>query len=184
MSQSTLLGISSYFALFSIRLACFAETIKSGTKVIVMNYTHLMAGIFLAATGMFAGPLVAQTTTTTTTTTTITVNVDNLLGQLLGVTDYTPSRSEIAGDYVLFEDGGNRECDLSLSNQKSFGKYSAKAGVQCSGDMFMSKSWALMGEELVIKNHMGKISARLVYIGDDAWHGFSVGNGEEIILAR
>lgn len=87
----------------------------------------------------------------------------------------------MAGSWRL-SDGG-RLCLISLSQEPAGRGYTAQGQQGCSEEFFGLRSWEMRDNELVLRNSMGEVAARLVPVAANRFDGKS-SRGIPVMLAR
>ncbi|MGQ3675063.1 protease inhibitor Inh/omp19 family protein [Xanthobacter sp. TB0139] len=103
-----------------------------------------------------------------------------------GATAYAPStaQDQLAGAWTFNWDDGKNSCPLKLSTDRGLSGLAAQADISCPGEIFMTKGWSMMGPDLVLQNHQGKVTARLSPDGANRFIGEMTDSGQKIVLAR
>lgn len=94
------------------------------------------------------------------------------------------ARTQLAGNWTYSWDNGGKSCKLTLSTDRGLSGFAANADVGCPNDIFMTKGWDVWGNEIVLQNHLGKVTARLQPAGDGRYDGVATGDGARITLSR
>ncbi len=87
----------------------------------------------------------------------------------------------MAGSWRL-SDGG-RLCIINLSQERAGRGYTAQGQQGCSEEFFGLRSWEMSDNELVLRNNMGEVTARLVPVAANRFDGKS-SRGIPVMLAR
>lgn len=87
----------------------------------------------------------------------------------------------MAGAWRLSD--GVRLCFVSLSQERAGRGYTAQGQQGCSEEFFGLRSWEMQDNELVLRNHMGEVAARLVPVAANRFDGKS-NRGIPVMLAR
>lgn len=95
----------------------------------------------------------------------------------------SPVKVQMAGPWTLSEMNGARGCKLTLGGTGATGPQPAEADIACSSEAFMIRSWDLAGDELILRNHMDAVVARLTPAGPNRFEG-RTGNGGSIAVSR
>ncbi|MGE4372384.1 MAG: protease inhibitor Inh/omp19 family protein [Xanthobacter sp.] len=103
-----------------------------------------------------------------------------------GATAYASSatRDQLAGAWTFNWDDGKNSCPLKLSTDRGLSGLAAQADISCPGEIFMTKGWSMMGPDLVLQNHQGKVTARLSPDGTNRFVGEMTDSGQKIVLTR
>ncbi len=103
-----------------------------------------------------------------------------------GGTAYAPSaaKEQLAGAWTFGWDNGQRTCPVSLSTKRGLSSLAAQADVSCPSEIFMTKGWDMMGPDLVLQNHQGKITARLRPSGPNRYVGVLTDTDQQVALTR
>ncbi|MCJ8142132.1 protease inhibitor Inh/omp19 family protein [Ancylobacter sp. A5.8] len=94
------------------------------------------------------------------------------------------ARTQLAGTWNFAWDEGQKTCKVTLSTRRGMSGFAADADVSCPNDIFMTKGWDVWGSEVVLQNHVGKVTARLQPAGDGRYDGVLTGDGEKVTLTR
>ncbi|GAB4068414.1 protease inhibitor Inh/omp19 family protein [Ancylobacter sonchi] len=94
------------------------------------------------------------------------------------------TRTQLAGNWSYSWDNGAKSCKLNLSTERGMSGFAANADVGCPNDIFMTKGWDVWGNEIVLQNHLGKVTARLQPAGDGHYDGVATGDGAKVSLSR
>lgn len=94
------------------------------------------------------------------------------------------ARSQLAGNWTYSWDNGAKTCKVMLSTDRGISGFAASADVGCPNDIFMTKGWDVWGSEIVLQNHLGKVTARLQPAGDGHYDGVTTGDGAKVTLNR
>ena len=94
------------------------------------------------------------------------------------------ARTQLAGSWNYVWDNGAKTCKVTLSTDRGMSGFSASADVGCPNDIFMTKGWDVWGSEIVLQNHLGKVTARLKPAGDGHYDGTATGDGTKVALTR
>ena len=103
-----------------------------------------------------------------------------------GATAYAVSGSQdqLAGPWTFSWDNGSRTCPVTLSTSRGASGLSAQADISCPSEIFMTKAWDTLGSEIVLQNHVGKVTARLAPAGPNRFVGVIADNNQPVVLAR
>lgn len=103
-----------------------------------------------------------------------------------GGTAYAPSaaKDQMSGAWNFSWDNGRNTCPLTLSNTRGLNGLAAQADVSCPSEIFMTKGWDMMGPDLVLQNHQGKITARLQPAGPNMYVGTITDTNQKVALVR
>lgn len=94
------------------------------------------------------------------------------------------ARTQLAGTWNYSWDGGQKSCKVTLSTDRGMSGFAATADVDCPNDIFMTKGWDVWGSEIVLQNHVGKVTARLQPAGAGQYDGVATGDGAKVTLTR
>ncbi|MDF2994617.1 MAG: hypothetical protein K0R27_254 [Xanthobacteraceae bacterium] len=94
------------------------------------------------------------------------------------------ARSQLAGKWNFSWDGGQKTCPVTLSTSQGMSGLAAAADLSCPNDIFMTKGWDMWGNELVLQNHLGKVTARLQPAGGGRYDGVATADGGKITMVR
>ncbi|GLK85995.1 protease inhibitor Inh/omp19 family protein [Ancylobacter defluvii] len=94
------------------------------------------------------------------------------------------TRTQLAGNWSFSWDNGAKSCKLTLSTERGMSGFAANADVGCPNDIFMTKGWDVWGSEIVLQNHLGKVTARLQPAGNGHYDGVATGDGAKVSLSR
>jgi len=99
---------------------------------------------------------------------------------------YAPSaaKEQLSGAWSFSWDNGRSACPLTLSTTRGLSGMAAQADVSCPSDIFMTKGWDMMGSDLVLQNHQGKITARLRPSGANRYVGVMADTNQQVVLSR
>ncbi len=103
-----------------------------------------------------------------------------------GATAYAVSGSQdqLAGPWTFSWDNGSRTCPVTLSTSRGASGLSAQADISCPSEIFMTKAWDTLGSEIVLQNHVGKVTARLAPAGPNRFVGVIADNNQPVVLTR
>lgn len=87
----------------------------------------------------------------------------------------------MAGSWRLSD--GARLCFINLSQEPAGRGYTAQGQQGCSEEFFGLRSWEMRDNELVLRNQMGDVSARLYPVAPNRFDGKS-SRGIPVLLAR
>lgn len=96
----------------------------------------------------------------------------------------TGSQEQLSGAWTFSWDDGSRTCPLTLSTARGASGLSAQADISCPSEIFMTKGWDTLGPDLVLQNHVGKVTARLAPAGPNRYVGVIADNNQSVILTR
>ncbi|MGU3497063.1 protease inhibitor Inh/omp19 family protein [Xanthobacteraceae bacterium A53D] len=96
----------------------------------------------------------------------------------------TGQKEALSGSWTLAWDSGQHTCPVMLSTDRGMNGLNAQADVSCPSEIFMTKGWDLMGPDIVLQDHLGKVTARLQPAGPNAYTGTLVENNQIIALNR
>ncbi|MBL4785583.1 MAG: AprI/Inh family metalloprotease inhibitor [Cohaesibacteraceae bacterium] len=108
----------------------------------------------------------------------------SILGGMIADDPIPVTRQDLFGDWGLYAQGGQKSCKISFGSTQSFGAYRSKLGVACPSELFSSSKWNLLGNELVLIDGFGRISARLHQSQASRWDGKIEKTGAVIFIAR
>ena len=94
------------------------------------------------------------------------------------------TRTQLAGSWSFSWDNGAKSCKLILSTERGMSGFAANADVGCPNDIFMTKGWDVWGSEIVLQNHLGKVTVRLQPAGNGHYDGVATGDGAKVSLSR
>ncbi|TCK31503.1 protease inhibitor Inh [Ancylobacter aquaticus] len=94
------------------------------------------------------------------------------------------ARTQLAGTWNFSWDQGQKTCKVTLSTERGMSGFAATANVDCPNDIFMTKGWDVWGNEIVLQNHVGKVTARLQPAGAGQYDGVATGDGAKVSLTR
>ena len=94
------------------------------------------------------------------------------------------ARTQLAGSWDYRWDAGQKSCKIILSTDRGMNGFAANADVGCPNDIFMTKGWDVWGNEIVLQNHLGKVTARLKPAGSGHYDGVATGDGAQVALTR
>jgi len=98
--------------------------------------------------------------------------------------DAGATRSQLAGTWTYSWEEGHKNCPVTLSTDRGMSGMSASADVSCPNDIFMTKGWDVLGNDIVLQNHVGKVTARLQPAGPGRFDGVATGDGSKVTLTR
>lgn len=103
-----------------------------------------------------------------------------------GATAYAVSGSQdqLAGAWTFSWDNGTRTCPVTLSTSRGASGLSAQADISCPSEIFMTKGWDTLGSDIVLQNHVGKVTARLAPAGPNRFVGVIADNNQPVVLTR
>lgn len=96
----------------------------------------------------------------------------------------TAAKEQLSGAWNFSWDGGRNSCPVTLSTNRGMSGMSAQADVSCPSEIFMTKGWDVMGADLVLQNHQGKVTARLEPAGPNRYVGVMADTNQQVALAR
>lgn len=94
------------------------------------------------------------------------------------------ARTQLAGVWSFGWDDGHKTCKVTLSTDRGMSGFAANADVGCPNDIFMTKGWDVWGNDIVLQNHLGKVTARLQPAGDGQFDGTTTADGSKVSLTR
>lgn len=94
------------------------------------------------------------------------------------------ARTQLAGKWTFTWDGGQKSCPVTLSTSQGMSGLAASADLSCPNDIFMTKGWDMWGNEIVLQNHLGKVTARLQPAGGGRFDGVATADGGKITMVR
>lgn len=94
------------------------------------------------------------------------------------------TQEQLSGAWTFAWDEGRRTCPLTLSTARGASGLAAQADISCPSEIFMTKGWDVMGSDLVLQNHVGKVTARLQPDGANRYVGTLLDNNQQIALTR
>lgn len=99
---------------------------------------------------------------------------------------YAPSaaQGQLSGAWSFSWDGGRNTCPLRLGTDRGLSGLSAQADVSCPSEIFMTKGWDMMGSDIVLQNHQGKVTARLQPAGANRYVGVLADTGQQVAISR
>lgn len=103
-----------------------------------------------------------------------------------GGSAYAPSaaKEQLSGAWNFSWDAGRATCPVRLGTDRGLSGLSAQADVSCPSEIFMTKGWDMMGSDIVLQNHQGKVTARLQPAGPNRYVGVIADTGQQVALAR
>ncbi|WP_454915462.1 protease inhibitor Inh/omp19 family protein [Xanthobacter sediminis] len=96
----------------------------------------------------------------------------------------TAAKEQLSGAWRFSWDEGHNSCPVTLSTTRGLSGMSAQADVSCPSEIFMTKGWDMMGSDLVLQNHQGKVTARLEPAGPNRYVGVLADTNQQVALAR
>ncbi|WP_132029833.1 protease inhibitor Inh/omp19 family protein [Aquabacter spiritensis] len=96
----------------------------------------------------------------------------------------TNTQEQLSGAWTFSWDNGARSCPVTLSTTRGASGLSAQADISCPSEIFMTKAWDILGPDLVLQNHVGKVTARLAPAGPNRYVGVIADSNQQIALAR
>ncbi|QRG08733.1 protease inhibitor Inh/omp19 family protein [Xanthobacter dioxanivorans] len=99
---------------------------------------------------------------------------------------YAPSaaQGQLSGAWSFSWDSGRNVCPVRLGTDRGLSGLSAQADVSCPSEIFMTKGWDMMGSDIVLQNHQGKVTARLQPSGPNRYVGVIADTGQQVALSR
>jgi len=99
---------------------------------------------------------------------------------------YAPSaaKEQLSGAWSFSWDDGRHTCPVRLGTDRGLSGLSAQADVSCPSEIFMTKGWDMMGSDLVLQNHQGKVTARLQPAGPNRYVGVIGDSSQQVVLSR
>ncbi|MBS9478104.1 protease inhibitor Inh/omp19 family protein [Ancylobacter radicis] len=94
------------------------------------------------------------------------------------------ARTQLAGAWKFGWDSGQKTCKVTLSTDRGMTGFAANADVDCPNDIFMTKAWDVWGNDIVLQNHLGKVTARLQPQGNGQFDGTTTADGTRVTLTR
>ncbi|MEW6124042.1 MAG: protease inhibitor Inh/omp19 family protein [Pseudomonadota bacterium] len=103
-----------------------------------------------------------------------------------GATAYATSgaQEQLSGAWTFSWDNGSHTCPVTLSTARGVSGLSAQADISCPSEIFMTKGWDMLGPDLVLQNHVGKVTARLSPSGPNRYVGVIADNNQAVVLTR
>ncbi len=103
-----------------------------------------------------------------------------------GATAYAPSAAseQLAGAWKFSWDDGRNTCPIKLSPDRGMSGLAAQADISCPGEIFMTKGWSMMGPDIVLQNHQGKVTARLSPDGPNRFVGKLSDDSQTVAISR
>lgn len=96
----------------------------------------------------------------------------------------TAAKEQMAGAWSFGWDAGRYTCPVTLSTNRGLYGLAAQADVSCPSEIFMTKGWEMMGPDLVLQNHQGKVTARLQPSGPNRYVGVITDTNQAVVLMR
>lgn len=96
----------------------------------------------------------------------------------------TAAKEQMAGAWSFGWDNGRYTCPVSLSTNRGLYGLAAQADVSCPSEIFMTKGWEMMGPDLVLQNHQGKVTVRLQPSGPNRYVGVITETNQPVVLMR
>lgn len=96
----------------------------------------------------------------------------------------TAAKEQMAGAWNFGWDNGRYTCPVTLSTKRGLSGLAAQADVSCPSEIFMTKGWDMMGPDLVLQNHQGKVTARLQPSGPNRYVGVITDTNQRVVLMR
>lgn len=96
----------------------------------------------------------------------------------------TGEKEQLSGAWTLAWDSGQHTCPVTLTTDRGMNGLSARADVSCPSEIFMTKGWDMLGPDIVLQDHLGKVTARLQPAGPNRYTGLLVENSQAIALNR
>lgn len=94
------------------------------------------------------------------------------------------AREQMSGGWSFAWDNGRHTCPVTLSTTRGLNGLAAQADVSCPSEIFMTKGWDMMGPDLVLQNHQGKVTARLQPAGPNRYVGIITDTNQQVVLDR
>ncbi len=94
------------------------------------------------------------------------------------------TRDQLSGAWTLAWDSGQHTCPVTLTTDRGMSGLAARADVSCPSEIFMTKGWDMMGSDIVLQDHVGKVTARLQPAGPNRYTGVLSDNNQAIALDR
>lgn len=103
-----------------------------------------------------------------------------------GATAYAPSAAseQLAGAWQFSWDDGRNSCPIKLSPDRGLSGLAAQADISCPGEIFMTKGWSMMGPDIVLQNHQGKVTARFSPDGPNRFVGKLSDDSQTVAISR
>lgn len=96
----------------------------------------------------------------------------------------TNTQEQLSGAWTFAWDEGRRTCPMTLSTTRGATGLAAQADISCPSEVFMTKGWDVIGSDLVLQNHLGKVTARLQPDGPNRYVGQILDTNLKIALSR
>lgn len=96
----------------------------------------------------------------------------------------TAAKEQLSGAWSFGWDNGRNSCPLSLTTNRGLNGLAAQADVSCPSEIFMTKGWDMMGPDIVLQNHQGKVTARLEPAGPNRYVGIIADTSQKVTLTR
>ena len=96
----------------------------------------------------------------------------------------TAAKEQMSGAWSFGWDNGRNTCPVMLSTTRGLNGLAAQADVSCPSEIFMTKGWDMMGPDLVLQNHQGKVTARLQPSGPNRYVGTIADTNQQVVLVR
>lgn len=96
----------------------------------------------------------------------------------------TGTQEQLSGAWTFSWDNGSHTCPLTLSTARGASGLSAQADISCPSEIFMTKGWDTLGSDLILQNHVGKVTARLAPAGPNRFVGVLADNNQSVVLTR
>ncbi|OYX10965.1 MAG: hypothetical protein B7Z15_12675 [Rhizobiales bacterium 32-66-8] len=96
----------------------------------------------------------------------------------------TNVQEQLAGAWTFQWDGGARTCPLTLATTRGASGLAAQADISCPSEIFMTKGWDVLGPDIVLQNHVGKVTARLQPNGPNSYVGVILDSNLPINIVR
>lgn len=99
---------------------------------------------------------------------------------------YAPSaaKEQLSGAWNFAWDNGRNTCPVRLGTDRGLNGLSAQADVSCPSEIFMTKGWDMMGPDIVLQNHQGRVTARLQPAGPNRYVGLIADTNQQVSLTR
>lgn len=96
----------------------------------------------------------------------------------------TGAKEQLSGAWTMAWDSGQHTCPVTLTTDRGMNGLSARADVSCPSEIFMTKGWDMLGSDIVLQDHLGKVTARLQPAGPNSYIGTLIENNQAIALNR
>lgn len=94
------------------------------------------------------------------------------------------TQEQLSGAWTFAWDEGRRTCPLTLSTARGVSGLAAQADISCPSEIFMTKGWETLGPDLVLQNHVGKVTVRLQPDGPNHYVGVISDSNQQVALSR